>query len=100
MQKDNRFILWCRRNDIAQGTHRNNEEIHCEPGPNEQTCLAITPDLADTVIDDVAHRENKKTAGQGNRTDCDLLCFKKICRDEANAEEDAEKHKQHTHRLG
>ncbi len=38
-----------------------------------------------------------RSTGQGNWPEGDLLCFEHVCCNETNAEEDAEKHKQHTH---
>ena len=56
-----------------------------------------TPYFAYHIIDDVAHWEYDETTGQGNWPEGDLLCFEYVCCNETNAEENAEKHKQHAH---
>ena len=84
-------------NHVADGSQRHEEEVHSKTRPYQQTSLLIPPHLAHTVVDDVAYGENDETSGKRNRTYCNLLCFKHVCQDEANGEEYAEKHEQHTH---
>ena len=85
------------RNGIADSTQRHEEEVHCKAGPDQQTRFLIAPYFTYHIIDDVAYREYDESTGKGNWPEGDLLCFEYVCCNQANAEEDAEKHKQHAH---
>ena len=82
---------------VADGTQSYEEKIHGEAGPDEKTGFLVAPYFAYHIVDDVTYREHDQTAGQRDGTNGDLLCFEHVCRNETNAEEDAEKHEQHTH---
>ena len=85
------------RNGIADSTQRHEEEVHRKAGPDQQTRFLIAPYFTYHIIDDVAYREYDESTGKGNWPEGDLLCFEYVCCNQANAEEDAEKHKQHAH---
>ena len=82
---------------IADSTQRHEEKVHRKAGPYQQTRFLIAPYFAYQIIDDVAYREYDESTGKGNWPEGDLLCFEYVCCNQANAEEDAEKHKQHAH---
>ena len=87
----------CTGNGIAQGTERNEEEVHEEPQPDKQSCFSVAPHLAYAVVDDVRYGKHQQSAGDVDPSERYLLCLKHVCRNKADAEEHAEKHKQHAH---
>ena len=84
-------------NPVADGAQSYKEEVHGEACPDEKAGFLIAPYFAHYIVDDVTYRKHDETASQRNRAYCNLLCFEHVCCNETNAEEDAEKHKQHTH---
>ena len=78
---------------------RDNEEkeIQEKALPDKKLRLAVSPYLTDTVVYDVADREDNKSASLAVIEEWDLFCLKNVCRDEANREERAEKHEQQAH---
>ena len=85
------------RNDVAQGSHDDKKEVHGKAGPYQQTCLAIAPDFANAVVDNVGYRENQQASGETDASKRYLVCCEQVCCYQANAEKYAEKHKQHTY---
>ena len=87
--------IGCAGNPVGNGTHDDKEEVHGKAHPDEHASALITPHLAHHVIDDVRHREDNDTCRQIDRPERELLCFQHVCRDQADAEQGAKKHKQH-----
>ena len=84
------------RNPVRYGTHDDEEEVHGETHPYQHTRTLIAPHLAHHIIDDVADGEYDDTRCQVDRSKRELLCLQYVCRNQADAEQRAEKHKQHT----
>lgn len=84
---------------IAERAHSHEEEVHRESCPYQQAGLAVTPHFTDAVVDNVRDWKNEQSARQTDGTGSNLLGLKHVCRNQANTEEYAEKHEQHTHVL-
>ena len=86
-------------NPVCDCTEDDKEEVHGKAEPDKQAGAAIAPHLADDVVEDVTDWEHDETSGHIHRSERDLFCLKHVCRDQANAEQNAVKHKQHTDSL-
>ena len=103
LRRDGRDVLRvaCRGRDVL-----NNPIINFGTAftTEQRKALGITGLLPNAVISMDAQLRRvyrqfsqEPITGQRDGTNGDLLCFEHVCRNETNAEEDAEKHEQHTH---
>ena len=72
------------------------EEVHRKTHPDEQTGTTIPPHLTHHIVDDVTDGEHDQSCRHVRRAKGDLLGLQYVCRNQADTEQYAVEHKQHT----
>ena len=82
-----------RRKRHSHHGHKRDKKVHGEPYPDHQAGFPISPDLSETIIEDVGHRKYQHSARQGYLPDGEDFRGKEIRRDKADREKHGHQHK-------